>query len=76
VGVGHRSIYLAILASHIVLSVVALPMVLVTFLLSLSGRFAAHKRIARFTFPIWLYVSVTGVVVFLMLHAAMRGADG
>ena len=76
IGVGHRSIYLAILASHIVLSVVALPMVLVTFLLSLSGRFGAHKRIARFTFPIWLYVSVTGVVVFLMLHSAMRGANG
>ena len=76
IGVAHRSIYLAILASHIVLSVVALPMVLVTFLLSLSGRFGAHKRIARFTFPIWLYVSVTGVVVFLMLHSAMRGANG
>jgi len=75
-GIGHRSLYLAILASHIVLSVVALPMVLVTFLLSLSGRFAAHKRIARFTFPIWLYVSVTGVVVFLMFHAALRSANG
>jgi putative membrane protein len=75
-GVGHRSIYLAILASHILLSVVALPMVLVTFFLSLSGRFAAHKRIARFTFPIWLYVCITGVVVFLMLHAALRSAGG
>jgi putative membrane protein len=75
-GVGHRSIYLSILASHILLSVVALPMVLVTFFLSLSGRFAAHKRIARFTFPIWLYVSVTGVVVFLMLQAALRSAGG
>ena len=76
VGVGHRSVYLAILASHVSLSILALPLVLVTFLLSLTGRFALHKRIARFTFPIWLYVSVTGVVVFLMLHAALRHAGG
>jgi len=74
IGVGHRSLYLVILASHILLSVLALPLVLVTFLLSLTGRFTAHKRIARFTFPIWLYVSVTGVVVFLMLHMALRSA--
>ena len=75
-GVGYRSLYLAILGSHISLSILALPLVLVTFLLSLTGRFALHKRIARFTFPIWLYVSVTGVVVFLMLHAALRNAGG
>jgi len=76
VGVGHRSLYLAILGSHVLLSVLTLPLVLVTFLLSLTGRFAMHKRIARFTFPIWLYVSVTGVVVFLMLHVALRNAGG
>src|SRR6266446_6429750 len=76
VGVGHRSLYLAILASHVLLSVVALPLVLVTFLLALTGRFAVHRRIARFTVPIWLYVSVTGVVVFLMLHAVLRNAGG
>lgn len=63
-----RPIYFAILISHILLSVVALPMVLSTFYLSLSGRFAAHRRLARWTFPIWLYVSVTGVVVFAMLQ--------
>ncbi|MHB8302376.1 MAG: DUF420 domain-containing protein [Acidobacteriaceae bacterium] len=62
-----RTVYLSILASHIVLSVVVLPMVLATFYFSLSGRFPQHKRIARFTFPIWLYVSVTGVVVYAML---------
>ena len=62
-----RTLYLSILASHILLSVVALPMVLTTFFFSLSGRFAMHRRIARFTFPIWLYVSVTGVVVFVFL---------
>ena len=55
--------------SHIGLSVVALPMVLTTFFFSLSGRFRQHRRIARFTLPIWLYVSVTGVVVYAMLAA-------
>lgn len=63
-----RTVYLSILASHIVLSMVALPIILITFYLSLSGRFPQHKRIARFTFPIWLYVSVTGVVVYAMLE--------
>jgi putative membrane protein len=70
--VGHatiRAIYLSILASHIILSVVALPLVLITFFFSLSGRLPQHKRIARYTFPIWLYVSVTGVVVFALLQA-------
>ena len=66
-----RSVYLTILASHILLSVVALPIVLITFFLSLSGRFRQHKKLARWTFPLWLYVSVTGVVVYLMLHAAV-----
>jgi putative membrane protein len=63
-----RPIYFAILISHILLSVVALPLVLSTVYLSLSGRFAVHRRLARWTFPIWLYVSVTGVVVFAMLQ--------
>jgi len=62
-----RPFYFALLISHIVLSVVALPMVLMTFFLSLTGRFPAHRRLARFTFPVWLYVSVTGVVVYCML---------
>ncbi|MBE7156847.1 MAG: DUF420 domain-containing protein [Rhodospirillales bacterium] len=66
---GARTVYLLLLASHVLLSVVALPMVLITFFLSLSGRFAAHRRLARYTFPIWLYVSVTGVVVYAMLAA-------
>jgi hypothetical protein len=51
---------------------IALPLVLSTFYLSLSGRFAAHRRLARWTFPIWLYVSVTGVVVFVMLQIWIR----
>jgi putative membrane protein len=64
--------YLPILISHIVLATVALPIVLTTFYLSLSRRFAAHRKLARFTFPLWLYVSVTGVVVRVMLVAAQR----
>src|ERR1700680_337941 len=62
-----RTIYLATLASHVILSIVALPMVLTTFFFSLTGRFPMHRRIARITFPIWLYVSLTGVVVFVFL---------
>ena len=65
-----RTAYLIILASHVLLSVVALPLVLTTFFFSLSGRIPMHRRIARWTFPIWLYVSVTGVVVYAMLAAA------
>jgi putative membrane protein len=64
-----RWVYFPLLISHIILAVVALPMVLITFFLSLSGRFPAHRKLARWTFPIWLYVSVTGVVVYLMLAA-------
>src|SRR5271166_1579266 len=64
-----RYVYFPLLISHIGLSVVALPMILITFFLSLSGRFPAHRRLARFTFPIWLYVSVTGVIVYAMLAA-------
>src|SRR5271156_3443702 len=64
-----RTAYLALLISHVLLSVVALPMVLITFFFSLSGRFPQHRKIARYTYPIWLYVSVTGVVVFALLQA-------
>ena len=46
---------------------VCLPLILITFFLSLSGRFVQHKRLARWTFPLWLYVSVSGVVVYAML---------
>ena len=66
---GVRTLYLSILASHVILSIVALPMVLITFFFSLTGRFPQHKKIARYTYPIWLYVSVTGVVVYAMLAA-------
>jgi putative membrane protein len=63
-----RFVYLwLLLTPHILGAVVALPLILITFFLSLTGRFPAHKRIARWTFPIWLYVSVSGVVVYAML---------
>jgi putative membrane protein len=64
-------IYLVILVSHIILAIVALPVVLITFFLSLSGRISLHRRVARFTFPLWLYVSVTGVIVRVMLVEAL-----
>ena len=64
-----RYVYFPLLISHIGLSVLALPMILLTFFLSLSGRFPAHRRLARFTFPIWLYVSISGVAVYAMLAA-------
>jgi putative membrane protein len=65
-----RSLYLPLLASHIVLAVVALPLVLVTFFFSLTGRIREHRKVARFTFPLWLYVSVTGVITYVMLRLA------
>ena len=61
--------YWKLLLSHIVLSTIALPMILITFFLSLTGRFPAHRRLARYTYPIWLYVSITGVVVYWMQAA-------
>ena len=66
-----RTFYLWLLASHIVLAVIALPLVLVTFFFSLSGRIPQHRKIARFTFPLWLYVSITGVITYVMLRIAL-----
>jgi putative membrane protein len=66
----YRLLYLPLLVSHIILAVIALPMVLVTFFFSLSGRFPQHRKVARWTFPLWLYVSVTGVITFVMLRLA------
>jgi putative membrane protein len=63
--------YWKLLLSHVLLSIMALPMILITFFLSLTGRFPAHRKLARYTFPIWLYVSVTGVIVYAM-QAACR----
>ena len=65
-----RAIYVwVLLMPHILLATVCLPMILITFFLSLTGRFPAHRRLARWTYPIWLYVSVSGVAVYAMLAA-------
>jgi uncharacterized membrane protein YozB (DUF420 family) len=69
VGVGSaRTVYFAILGSHTLLAIVVLPLVLRTLFLGLKRRDDPHRRIAKWTFPIWLYVSLTGVIVYVMLY--------
>lgn len=62
-----RPVYFFILISHIVLSIFVVPLVLSSFLFAFSGKFSTHRKVSKWTFPIWLYVSVTGVLVFFML---------
>jgi uncharacterized membrane protein YozB (DUF420 family) len=62
-----RTLYFTILTSHTVLAIITVPMVLITLTRALREQFDRHRAIARWTFPIWLYVSVTGVIVYLML---------
>ena len=62
-----RLVYFVILITHILLSIAIIPLVLITYVRALAQRFDRHKKIAKITFPIWLYVAVTGVVVFLMI---------
>jgi uncharacterized membrane protein YozB (DUF420 family) len=63
-----RPVYFTILISHTILAVVVVPFILVTLVRALKGNFALHKAIAPYTFAIWLYVSVTGVIIYLMLY--------
>jgi putative membrane protein len=63
-----RVVYFALLLTHIVLAAVIVPLALTTIYRALSGRFDRHRRLARWTLPIWLYVSVTGVVIYWMLY--------
>ena len=63
-----RIVYFTILITHVLLSIVMLPMILTTFYLAAGERFNTHKRLARWTLPIWLYVSMTGVVIYFMLR--------
>lgn len=63
-----RAVYFAILFSHTVLAIAVPPLAVVTLFRGLSGRYESHRKIARWTLPIWLYVSVTGVLVYLMLY--------
>lgn len=62
-----KYVYLFILITHIILSIVVIPFVLITFMRARLGNFSEHKRIAKITFPLWLYVAITGVVVYLMI---------
>ena len=63
----YKAVYYFILISHILLSVAVIPVVLFTYLFALEGNYAKHKKYTRFAFPIWLYVAVTGVVVYWMI---------
>jgi len=63
-----RPVYFVILVSHTILAITIVPLIAVTLTRALRGRFILHRRIARWTFPMWLYVSVTGVIVYLMLY--------
>lgn len=63
-----RPVYFTILTSHTILAIVIVPLIFLTFYRALRGDFLRHRRIARVTLPLWLYVSVTGVIVYLMLY--------
>ncbi len=62
-----RMVYLGLLLSHILMAVVALPLILTAFVYALKNNRAKHRKIVRFTFPVWLYVSITGVLVYLLI---------
>ncbi|MEX2336113.1 MAG: DUF420 domain-containing protein [Fulvivirga sp.] len=68
-----KSLYFVILISHILLSVAVIPLVLFTFVRALSEQFDKHRKLARITFPIWLYVAVTGVIIYLMISPYYPG---
>ena len=63
-----RYVYFAVLISHVVLAIAIVPLVVVTVSRALSARFDRHRRVARITWPLWIYVSITGVIVYLMLY--------
>jgi uncharacterized membrane protein YozB (DUF420 family) len=63
-----KPIYITILLTHTVLAMVIVPLILITLFLALTGRFDKHRKIARLTWPLWMYVSVTGVIVYLLLY--------
>lgn len=65
-----RPVYFTLLVSHTILAITTLPLVIITLAYALSERFSSHRRIAHWTYPIWLYVSVTGVIVYWLLYIA------
>jgi putative membrane protein len=68
-----RPVYFSLLASHVILAAVLFPLALVTAWLALRGRTGRHRRVARWTLPVWLYVSVTGVIIYLMAFHIYTG---
>jgi putative membrane protein len=62
-----KSLYYFILVSHILLSIIIIPLVLISYVRAISKQFSNHRKIARITFPIWLYITITGVVIYLMI---------
>lgn len=64
-----RPIYFSILISHIILSALVVPMILTSFYLAFAGKIKTHRKVSKFTLPVWLYVSVTGVMIFFILNA-------
>jgi len=69
-----KYIYFTILISHIILSALVVPMILTSFYLAFSGKLKTHRKVSKITLPVWLYVSVTGVVIFFMLKAYVGAA--
>jgi putative membrane protein len=67
-----RPVYFTLLTTHTILAVVSLPLILVTLAYALSEKFGKHRRIAHWTYPIWMYVSVTGVIVYWLLYIAYK----
>jgi len=65
---GIRPVYFTLLISHVILAMVNLPMIIMTVIPAFRRKFDKHKRIARWTFPVWMYVSVTGVIVYMMCY--------
>lgn len=63
-----RPVYFSILISHTILATVIVPLVIITLTLGLRSKFEKHRKIARWTYPIWMYVSITGVIIYLMLY--------
>ena len=62
-----KYVYYFLLLTHITLSITVIPFVLITYVRAISGNFEQHKRIAKITFPLWLYIAITGVIIFIMI---------
>jgi uncharacterized membrane protein YozB (DUF420 family) len=68
-----RPVYFTILISHTILAAAVVPLVLITLMRALRGRYDRHRLIARWTYPVWMYVSITGVVIYLLLYHVFAG---